>query len=139
MLYRKMVNNLREPRIKVRISSRMPGSTAYTTITGWAMIDTGTARTCIFEGIAKACRLEEGLPEQVYLANGSFHYSPTFYGSIEIPGIPSSRKIMRLGGMPERLGYLKGQSLICLLGTDFLQHCRFVYEGGSFSLDMRGH
>ena len=137
MLFRKTVNRIGEARIRVKISNRLKGSSSYSSINGWALIDTGCGRTCIYEGVAKSLHLPQGMWEQVYLADGTRYYAPTYGASLEVIGIPSSRRVMRLGGMPSRLGCLDGQWIICLIGTDYLQYCRFVYEGRTFSLDVR--
>ena len=137
MLFRREVNRIREARVRIKISNRLKGSSSYASVTGWGLIDTGCGRTCVYEGVARSLKLPVGKWEEVYLANGSRYVAPTYGGSVEIIGIPCSRRVMLLGGMPERLGHLDGESVICLLGTDYLQHCRFVYEGGSFSLDLR--
>ena len=137
MFFRREVNRVREARVRIKISNRLKGSSSYASVTGWALIDTGCGRTCVYEGVAKSLKLPEGRWEQVYLANGNRYYAPTYGGSVEVVDISSSRRVMPLGGMPEKLGHLDGESVICLLGTDYLQHCRFIYEGTSFSLELR--
>lgn len=132
------VSQVKEARLRARISSRLYGSQAYTTITGWAIIDTGCSRTSIYDGVARSCGLRVGMDERTYMADGRAYTGPTYSGSLEIVGVPASRRLMVFGSLPRRLFDPSGP-IMCLIGVDYLQYCHFSYDGadGVFSLDIQ--
>ena len=102
-------------------------------VSGFALIDTGAARTCVDRAAADRAGL--AMVDSGFLTSATHEAEPVpvYAGKLDIAGLPNNIVAHRAYG-----ANLASQGLVALIGRDVLQRCVLVYNGldGSFSLSL---
>jgi predicted aspartyl protease len=101
------------------------------TLSGWALIDTGASNTCIDDQAAKGL----GLP---VIDVGAMQSATHERHACNIYPVKIATPIVTLNS-PRTMGAaLAGQGLLVIIGRDVLQRCAFFYNGtvGQFTLSL---
>lgn len=102
-------------------------------VSGFALIDTGAAVTCVDRTAAERAGL--AMVDSGFLTSATHEAEavPIYAGKLDIAGLPNNIVAHRAYG-----ANLKSQDLIALIGRDVLQRCILIYNGldGSFSLSL---
>lgn len=124
-------------------------------VLGWGLVDTGASSTCIGLSTARALRLKQTGVGQTRGAGG-LHQNPRFFARIQIgplafhdgngtTGLMLQTEVTAIPGLEDDLESLQAIApgvpadevkLIALLGRDFLQHCRMVYDGANGAVNI---
>lgn len=109
------------------------GETVPQPFSGFALIDTGAAVTCVDRTAADRAGL--AMVDSGFLTSVTHEAEavPIYAGKLDIAGLPNNIVAHRAYG-----ANLTSQGLVALIGRDFLKSCILVYNGpdGSFSLSL---
>ena len=112
--------------------SEPPVGEAKSQATGFALIDTGAAVTCVDAAIARSVGLSFVDSGRMASATHASELVPIFAGRLDVGGVFSVEMRRAYGANLAPLGF------VASIGRDILESCVFVYNGadGSFSLSL---
>jgi predicted aspartyl protease len=98
---------------------------------GLALIDTGSASSCIDEEIAASMHLPVVGSITMATASHPKHQANQYPIKIKIQGFPMAFNVSTAIGVP-----IKVQGMVAIIGRDILQVCCFIYNGPSGQITL---